>query len=157
MTAPKEPVPTPRPWFIIALARFTAAEGRRFRRLTDAAQLTLIYVYAAACLESPEATWPDEDALADALVMLGRKRDTLPPIIADLKKAGYLERDDDDGAVLLPEWDAEQFAASHLICRALENDRAARGRASGTWRKPSRNKAKKDTPNPFEHLLSTLP
>ncbi len=106
---------------------------RRFRKLSDASKLTLFFLYASASDVSPEATWEDEEALVDSLIMLGRPREPLELILADLRQHGYLVRNG-DGSFELPDWDAEQYAASRDIRLAWERHRAKVGRAT-TWRK----------------------
>jgi hypothetical protein len=143
--------PTPRVWFLTPVRQFApGADGRRWRQLTDPAKLLLFYAHAAACMESPEATWPSRDALVDVLQMMGRKRGEIDAPLTELQDAGYLSVRD-DGSVELPEWDAEQYAASREIRLAYEADRARKGRGDGRWRKTGRQ------PNPDATISSTPP
>jgi hypothetical protein len=94
----------------------------KFARLNDAAKLTLLYTWALAGDETPEATWPSLDALAAILALYGRSRESLDSLVS----AGWLEVD--DSRVMVHDWDAHQLAATTEARRVYEADRKAEWR-----------------------------
>jgi hypothetical protein len=87
----------------------------KFRHLSDDAQLTLIYVWAIAGEQDPEATWQSLEELGDLVELNGRPRDSLTDLVARhwLDVAA-------DGMVSAHDWDAHQFAASEAARAAWE-------------------------------------
>jgi hypothetical protein len=100
----------------------------KFRRLSDAAQLALFYVWALAADADPEATWPSLETLAEALALHGR--DPVP--LDELAARGWIDALE-DGRVAVHDWDQWQFAASHEIKKAWEANRVR------TWRAAKRD------------------
>jgi len=112
-----------------------AVQGRlvrspKFRRLPEQAQLSLLYVWALAGDETPEATWPSEQGLADVLELAGRPRGDVQVLL----EAHWLDRDE-RGRVLVHDWDDHQLAATAAIKRAFEADRLR------TWRRKKRGES----------------
>jgi hypothetical protein len=103
---------TTREWFAV-YARLIRLP--KFRDLTDAAQLALLYVWALAGDETPEATWRSADTLDALLRLNGRPAGTVPELVA----AGWIDTQD-DGTVTAHDWDEWQFAASKDARNAWE-------------------------------------
>jgi hypothetical protein len=110
-----------RDWFAVQCRLFRLP---KFRRLSDAAQLTLIYVWGIAGDETPEALWRTVDHLALALQLHGRDQGT----IEELRAGGWLDTLE-DGSVVVHDWDEHQVAASREIKNAWEASRLRK------WRK----------------------
>lgn len=79
----------------------------KFRKLPDAAQLTLVYTWLLAGDTEPEATWPSLETLGDVLVLTGRSADAL----VELVERRWLDVAE-DGSVSVHDWDAHQYAAT---------------------------------------------
>src|SRR4051794_17658813 len=89
----------------------------KFRRLPASAQLSLVYVWALAGDQTPEATWPTPDDLADLLELHGRPRSDVDELVG----ARWLDQLD-DGRIGAHDWDDHQLAASVAVRRAYEAD-----------------------------------
>jgi hypothetical protein len=113
-----------RDYFAVFTKLFRTA---KFRRLGESAKLTLIYTWAVAGDETPEATWRDRATLRDALGFYGRPAEDVDELLA----AGFLD-EHEDGMVEVHDWDDHQLAASKTIRDAYE---ASRKRE---WRRQAR-------------------
>lgn len=96
-----------REWFAVHCALIRKP---RFRRLSDAAQLTLLYAWALAGDQTPEATWRDDDELADSLELVARPRES----VEELRSAGWIETADTETGphTRLRDWDRYQMAGT---------------------------------------------
>jgi hypothetical protein len=102
----------------------------KFRRLSDAAQLSLLYIWALAGDQPTEATWGSLDDLADLLDMHGRSREPL----TELVQARWLDVDG-QGQAAVHDWDMHQYDA----------DAEARRRYEAAYMREWRNKRTKTT------------
>ena len=107
----------------------------KFRRLSDAAQLGLFYVWMLAGDADPEATWASLSELDELLVLCGRPDSPLEELVS----GHWLDIDEDD-AVSVHDWDQWQVAVTKDVERAYE------ARNKRKWRKEAAaRKQKQDT------------
>ena len=118
-----------RDWFVVQCRLIRLP---KFRRLSDAAQLALVYVWALAADETPEATWESRPALAEALELHGRD----PVTLDELTSRGWLDTLE-NGRVAVHDWDDHQYAASREIKNAWEADRLRTWRAAKSAKPPT--------------------
>lgn len=117
-----------REWSAVYSAMLTRP---KFRRLSPIGRGALLQVFLLAGFQTPEATWDDPDGLREALELDGFPRGALDELIA----LGWL--DQEDGALVIHDWDDHQQAATVEVRRTWE---AARKRE---WRRK-----KKPPPSP---------
>lgn len=90
----------------------------KYRRLSIPARAGLFHVWLLAGAQTPEATWPSRDALADALDLDGYPLDVLDDLIA----RQWLDVDG-TGRVVVHDWDDWQLAATRAARIEYERDR----------------------------------
>ena len=117
-----------REWSAVYAAMLTKP---RYRRLSPVGRGGLLHVILLAGFQDPEATWTDPDELRDAFRLDG----FADGVIDELIGLGWLVAED-DGALVIRDWDKHQLAASAAIGRAYE------ARTKKEWRR------KKRTPSP---------
>ena len=101
------------------LAAYCGILGKpKYRRLTIPARAGLFHVWLLAGQQTPEATWPDRDALADALDLDGYPVDVLDELVT----RHWLDVDE-AGRVVVHDWDDWQLAASRAARAEYERDR----------------------------------
>jgi hypothetical protein len=127
-----------REWFAVHASMLGKA---RYKRLSAAGRGGLMHTLILAAYQAPEATWPDPDDLRHSLAADGFPEG----VYQELVDLGWLVID--DGAVIVGDWDRDQYATSAAIRRDWE---ASRKRE---WRL---NKKKNDAP-PNGSLHPPLP
>ena len=116
-----------REWSAVYAAMLTKP---RYRRLSPMGRGGLLHVILLAGFQSPEATWTEPDELRDALRLDGFADGVADELIG----LDWLVVED-DGALVIRDWDKHQLAASAAIGRAWE------ARSKREWRR-------KRTPSP---------
>jgi hypothetical protein len=97
-----------------------------YRRMTPAGRGCLLHVWMLGSSLGPdraEATWPNREELLDVLELDG----FLASHLDELFRYHWLV--EEDGAVVIRDWDKYQWAASQAIARAFEAERLRK------WRK----------------------
>jgi len=118
-----------RQWLALYTAMLTKP---RYRRLSPMGRGGLLHVLVLAGYQSPEATWDDPAEFRDALRLEG-----FPDGVADeLIGLGWLE--EEQGALVLRDWDKHQVAASESIRREWE------ARRKREWRRKARLSAQRE-------------
>jgi hypothetical protein len=120
-----------RDWFAVKATNLTNA---KYRRLSPAAKGALTHVSMLGCLQEIEATWPDPDELRATLEMDG----FAPTVYDELVQHGWIA--EDDGGVVIVDWDAVQYAAGKEAQRRWE------ARRKRQWR----NDPKRKQPDPSQ-------
>jgi hypothetical protein len=119
------------------LAAYCGILGKpKYRRLTIPARAGLFHVWLLAGGQTPEATWPNRDELADALDLDGYPLDVLDELIT----RSWLDVDA-TGRIVVHDWDDWQLAASRAVRREYEADRKRE------WRR--RNRVEQDDVPPL--------
>lgn len=101
----------------------------KYRRLSIPAKAGLFHIWLLAGGQEPEATWPNRTELEEMLVLDGWGDATdrqvfgsAQGVVDDLLASGWLDLDD-EGRVLVHDWDQWQLAATGAARRAFERDR----------------------------------
>lgn len=129
--------PTRRDWFAV---QCRLIRHPKYRGLDDEDQLTLLYLWAIAGDETPEATWGSVERLEALLRLSGRPAGSVPRLIA----AGWLDIGP-GGSIIVHDWDEHQYAATAEAKRTYEAARLQR------WR---RGRAGPPPPDPYPDRAS---
>lgn len=100
-----------REWLAIYTAMVTKP---KYRRLSPIGRGALLHTFILAGFQSPEATWSDPDELRESLMLDGFPEGAMDELIG----LGWLEQD--DGALVIHDWDQHQWAATITARRTWE-------------------------------------
>jgi hypothetical protein len=130
-----------RDWFAVYVGILTRP---KYRRLSLVARAALFHIWCLAGGQRPEATWTSVEEFLDVLELDGYPA---AAVYDELVERQWIEVDD-DGRILVHDWDQHQLAATNAVRREYERDRKRDWRRAKPGVEPQSNPLPPAPPSP---------